>query len=199
MLTLRTSPASPFGRKCHIAAIEVGLEDRLVIQVTAPSDPASGLWSQNPLAKVPTLLLDDGAALFDSRVICEYLDSLHSDPTLFPAEEEARWTALRLQALADGICDAAVARRGESLRPEGEKSPKALAAQRALVDRACDWLEAGIEALDGPLTIGQIAVAAALGYLDYRFGEERWRDARPRLAAWHATFTDRPSWRATAP
>lgn len=197
MLTLRTSPASPFGRKCHIAAIEVGLEDRLVIEATATGDPGNGLWGQNPLGKVPTLLLDDGTALFDSRAICEYLDSLHSGATLFPAEGEARWTALRLQALADGICDAAVARRGESLRPDGERSQKALAHLRGVVDRACDWLEVEIDALEGPLTIGGIAAAAALGYLDYRFGDERWRDARPRLAAWHATFADRPSWRAT--
>lgn len=199
MLTLRTSPASPFGRKCHIAAIEVGLEDRIAIHPTAPTDPASGLWGQNPLAKIPTLLLEDGTAVFDSRVICELLDGLHAGPKLFPAQGDARWAALRLQAIGDGICDAAVARRGESLRPEGEKSPKALAYQRANIDRACDWLEASSAALDGPLTIGAIAVAVALGYLDFRFAHEPWREGRPLLAAWHAAFSDRPSWRATAP
>ncbi len=196
LLTLATSP---FGRKCHAAAIELGLADRIAIIETPPAGPDN----PNPLARVPALILDDGGLLYDSRVICEYLDALAGGDRLFPADGAARWTALRLQALGDGIGDAAVARRGESLRPDGEKSPRALAKYAAETAAACDRLEDEVAALGDPAaampTIGALAVAAALAYLDLRFADEPWRPSRPRLAQWYAGFSSRRSWRSTAP
>jgi glutathione S-transferase len=147
---------------------------------------------------VPTLVLDDGTPLFDSPVICEYLNSL-AGGTLFPPDGPDRWTALRLQALADGLCDAAIARRLETLRPESLRSATWIARQQAAMVRALDALEGRIEELSGAVTIGTLAVATVLGYLDLRFAEDQWRVGRPRLAAWFVEAGRRPSFEVTRP
>lgn len=199
-MKLHFSPTSPYVRKVTVLAIETGLDaglERLPTNIQAPDD---AFLAANPLGKVPALLLPAGAVLYDSRVICEYLDSLHDGPPLFPAQAPARWQALGRQALADGVLDAAVLCRLESLRAAGEHSPAWVAKQWGKVQRGLDALEGEAPAFnDEPLAIGHIAAACALGWLDFRFAEQPWRPQRPALAQWYAAFADRPSMRATVP
>lgn len=199
MLKLRWSPTSPYVRKVMMVLIERGLEDRVERVATDPWSTDTDLPKDNPLGKVPALTLEDGTTLFDSPVIVEYLDSLGDRAPLLPPAGSARWTALRLQAIADGICDAAILRRLESMRPDGEKSANWMERQRKAVARSLDLLEAEAASLDGEATIGSLAVLVALGYLDFRFGHEDWREGRPALTAWFAKASDRDSLRRTAP
>jgi glutathione S-transferase len=201
-LRLHTSPASPFGRKVAVVLHETGLWPRVERRDASlsPIAPDTAVCAANPLGKIPCLELDDGSALYDSRVICEYLDGLHAGPKLFPAEAPARFEALRLQALADGILDAAVGVRYETfLRPEPLRWPDWIAAQKLKVTRALDRLEQECEGFAGRIDIGTLAIACALGYLDFRFADDRWRDGRPRLAGWEAKIAQRPSLAATRP
>lgn len=194
MLVLRYSAASPYARKIRIAADLLGLADRIEIVAADASDPADSLRAQNPLGKIPTLVLEDGASLYDSRVIAEYLDHLSGGGRLIPAGP-VRFEALRLQALGDGINDAALLIRYEITRPEALRHAEWIALQQGKIDRALDALEAAPP--EGPINIGQIAVACALGYLDLRF-EGAWRAARPRLARWLADFAaSAPAYEAT--
>ncbi|MFD1625310.1 glutathione S-transferase N-terminal domain-containing protein [Azospirillum griseum] len=199
MMTLRWSATSPFVRKVMMVAIERGLADAITRQPTDPWSADTDLPQGNPLGKVPALTLADGTVLFDSPVIAEYLDSLGDAAPLFPAVGPARWAALRLQAIADGVCDAAILRRLEANRPDGEKSAGWSERQRLAVARSLDLLEAEAAGLGEAVTIGTLAVLAALGYLDFRFAHEPWREGRPALAAWHARMADRDSVRLTAP
>jgi len=198
-MKLRYSPTSPYVRKVLVAAIETGLDKRIELVTTSTADPASGLINDNPLGKVPALQLDDGSSLYDSPVICEYLDSLHSGPKLIPASGPQRWTVLRRQALADGFMDAAILRRGESVRPDGEKSPAFLALQRQKMVSAADALEKEAASLGTALDIGHISIACALGYADLRHAADEWRKGRPALAKWYEGFAKRPSMQRTAP
>ncbi len=196
-MKLLYSPTSPFARKVLACAITRGL-DRRIERVPVDAQ-ASGpeLVAANPLSKVPTLITEDGLALYDSPVICEYLDSLGDAVGLFPPSGGARWLALRFQAMGDGIMDAAVLRRGESTRPAEAARDKVIARQAAAVARALDALEA-----DPPhhgLDIGSLTVACALGYLDFRYAHEAWRDGRPALAAWFAAISREPGLAETAP
>lgn len=199
MPKLRWSPTSPYVRKVMILAIERGVDASFEKEATDAWSPDTDLPKENPLGKVPALVLDDGSVLFDSPVIAEYLDSLDGGPKLFPAAGPERWKALRLQAVGDGICDAAIMRRLESSRADGEKSEKWMNRYRAAVERSLDSLEAEAEGLGETVTIGTVAVVAALAYLDFRFAHEPWREGRPKLAAWFATAADRDSVRLTAP
>jgi glutathione S-transferase len=199
MLKLRWSPTSPYVRKVMMVLIERGLEDRVERVATDPWSADTDLPEDNPLGKVPALTLEDGTTLFDSPVIVEYLDSLGDRAPLFPPAGPARWTALRQQAIADGICDAAILRRLESMRPDGEKSANWMERQRKAVARSLDLLEAEAASLAGELTIGNLAVLVALGYLDFRFGHEDWRQGRPVLTEWFSKASDRDSLRRTVP
>lgn len=198
MLKLRWSPTSPYVRKVMMVLIERGLEDRVERVATDPWSADTDLPEDNPLGKVPALTLEDGTTLFDSPVIVEYLDSLGDRAPLFPPAGPARWTALRQQAIADGICDAAILRRLEAMRLDGEKSANWMERQRKAVARSLDLLEAEAASLAGELTIGSLAVLVALGYLDFRFGNEDWRQGRPALTEWFKA-SDRDSLRRTAP
>jgi glutathione S-transferase len=203
-MRLHTNPASPFGRKVKVLAREAGLIERIepVDQALTPVSPNDAVVAANPLGKIPCLATDDdgGLALYDSRVICEYLDSLHDGPRLFPAEGPARWRALTLQALGDGIMDAGVGTRYESvLRPEGYRWGDWIDGQKLKIARGLDRLEELAENFGETVDVGVIAAACALGYLDFRFPEDRWRDGRPRLAAWFERFDARPSMQATRP
>ncbi len=194
--------ASPFVRKVRVQAAETGLASRieLVQSVFTPVNPDTDLFASNPLGKIPTLVLDDGTALFDSRVICEYLDSLNEGPKMFPAQREARFAALTRQALGDGILDAAVGARYElALREPSRQWPEWIENQKRKYRRSLDALEAEAASLEGALDIGVITAACALGYLDFRYPDEGWRDARPGLARWYASFSERESMRTTAP
>ncbi len=202
MLSLRFSPTSPYVRKVRVAAIEIGLQDRLKLVPTDPWSTDTDLPTDNPLGKVPALTTEDGTVLFDSPVICEYLDSLHDGPKLFPAPGPARWKVLRLLALGDGIADAAVARRLEDMRPAERQHEAWRERQRAALSRALDALESEADTLAdpaGPLTIADVAVACALAYLDLRFAADEWRNRRPKLSAWLDPVSNRASMRETAP
>ena len=199
-MKLRYAPPSPFVRKVMVVAIEGGIESRIekiptaVVPVT-PNDQHKG---ENPLVKVPSLTTDDGIVLYDSPVICEYLDTLHKAAKMFPAAGPARWTALRRQALGDGILDAAVLCRYETaVRPKELQWDAWIEGQMRKVRGGLDALEG--EQLAGPFDIGAITIACALGYLDFRYPAENWRATRPRLAAWYADVAKRPSMQQTVP
>lgn len=199
-MQLYFNPASPFVRKVRVTAHELGLSGRIELtSVTlTPVSPHEGLRADNPLGKIPALVTEEGAALYDSPVICEYLDSLAGGNRIFPAPGAARWTALRRQALADGIMDAAVLTRYEqTLRPQDLRWREWADGQLLKIRTALDALER--ESLEGVFDIGTISIACALGYLDLRFAGEGWRTSRPRLAAWLAEVSQRPSLAATAP
>lgn len=201
-MKLRYSPASPYVRKCLVLAHECGLAGRLDLVPTVTADPASGLAKENPLGKIPALVTDDGDVLYDSPVICEYLDSLHGGRKLVPPAGPARWTALRRQAMADGLLDAALLRRYEWLRPANEKSPTWDAKQKATIGRTLDALEAETDRLGDPggaVDIGPIAIGCGLGYLDFRFAADEWRQGRPKLARWFEGLSKRPAMAATVP
>ncbi|MEZ5865170.1 MAG: glutathione S-transferase [Geminicoccaceae bacterium] len=201
-MRLYHSQTSPYVRKVMVVAREAGIHDRieLIAASASPVGETATVASDNPLGKLPCLLLDDGGVLYDSQVICEYLDSLHDGHKLFPAPGPARWQALRRQSLGDGICDAALLRRYETFqRPPERRWDEWMLGQKGKVGRALDALEAEIASFPAAPNIGSIAVAVALAYLDLRFAEEPWRDGRPRLAEWHAGFATRPSMRETAP
>jgi glutathione S-transferase len=198
MSVLRSSPASPFGRKVKIAAAELGLLDRIEIRVADTVDPSDSLRVENPLGKIPALILDDGLVLFDSRVILEWLDVEAGGGRILPAERGAHFAALRLQALADGFTDAALLCVYETrFRAEGERSANWVAHQEGKIDRALAVLEAEPPADGAAITVGTIALACGLGYLDLRFGG-RWREAHPKLVAWLDGFEARvPSFAKT--
>jgi glutathione S-transferase len=199
-MKLHWSPRSPFVRKVMIVAHECGLVDRIacVRTVAATSKPHAELMKDNPLSKIPTLMLDDGTVIYDSRVICEYLDALDGAPKLFPREPKVRLEALRRQALGDGFLDLLVLLRDERMRAQSSEAHKASAAVRKAA--ILKNLEADAPAMVSvPFGIGHIAVGCALSYLDFRYADENWRKDHPRLASWHATFTARPSVKATEP
>jgi glutathione S-transferase len=200
MSTLRTGNNSPFGRKARIAVNLLGLERQVVIEPASTVDAADPIRQQNPLGKVPVLLLDDGAALYDSPVILEYLDHLAGGGRIIPADPPARFAALRLQALADGIMDASILINYEArYRPVQNHEPKWLDLQAGKVTRALAVLEAAPPGIDTPPNVGQITLACALGYRDFRFPGS-WRGAHPRLAAWLDDFAARvPAFAATTP
>ena len=190
------SPTSPYVRKVMAVAIAGGLKDRITLLNTNPHASPPELLAQNPLSRVPCLLTEDGVALFDSPVICEYLDSI-GDSTVFPPPGPARWRALRQQALGDGMMDAAVGRRLEQARPQEAARDAAMERQRGVVQRGLDALEAAPPA--DHLDIGAITIACTLGYLDFRFADEDWRGGRPKLAQWYAAMQQRPEIADTAP
>lgn len=196
---LFSSPASPFGRKIKIAVALLGLTGRVMVERADTSEPDSRLRRENPLGKIPVLVDPDGLAIFDSRVILEYLDLLAGGGRIIPAEPRARIRALRLQALADGLMDAAILRRYEvAMRKPGERSESWDANQAGKIARALAALEAAPPALD-TIGVGEIALASALGYLDFRF-DGAWRSGHPALVAWLEAFAAAvPAFADTAP
>jgi glutathione S-transferase len=185
---------SPHARKVLVMAHEVGIADRLEVvnQETSPMVRNDAVFALNPLGKVPVLILSDVDCLFDSMVICEYLDGLHDGPRMFPPHGAARWHAQRLQALAQGMADAGIQLRWETeRRPEAFRWPQLGDGYRDKLVTSYDYIEAEIS-LDGPVDIGQISLACTLSWLAFRdlpwFG-----DRHPRLAAWFEAFSHRPS------
>ncbi|HKS88150.1 MAG TPA: glutathione S-transferase [Stellaceae bacterium] len=198
-MKLRHAAASPFVRKVMVVAHELGLASRieLVPTTVSPVQANNSLAADNPLMKVPALITDDGQVLFDSPVICEYLDTLAGGHRFFPASGPARWTALRQQALGDGILDALVLCRYETTRPEDKRwsgwtdgQMKKAHQGLAVLDRAD---------LSAPRTIGLVTFGCVLGYLDFRFPEDGWRRRHPKLAAWYKDVEQLPSMQATKP
>lgn len=193
---------SPFVRKVMVLAHEKNLVSKLeLVPVTlTPTEPDRNLMRVNPLGKIPTLVLDDGSVLIDSPVVCEYLDGLGDGPKLVPASGPARFHTLSLNALGDGVLHAGTNVRVEGLRPAGPQWEPWIAAQQLKVGNALDALNAGaFVPSNAVITLGEIAVGCALGWLDFRMSQFDWRSSRPSLAAWYAAFSVRPSMQATAP
>jgi glutathione S-transferase len=196
------SQTSPFVRKVMVLAHEAGLAQRLekLPVSVAPVTPNEAVAAANPLSKVPALLLDDGTVLYDSAVIVEYLDTVHDGVPLVPRAGAPRWAALRRQAAADGLLDAAILVRYETvLRPEPLRWPEWIDGQMRKVRQTLAAFEAEATALGPSVTIGEIAIACALGYLDFRYASEDWRARHPGLADFYARFSARPSMQATLP
>lgn len=200
MLTLRSSPASPFGRKIRIGASLLELERDISIELADPTNPSDTIRRQNPLGKIPALVLEDDTVLFDSRVILEYLDHRAGGGKIMPKDAAARFAALRLQAVADGLMDASILLIYEGRwRPADRHEPKWVDHQAGKVARVLTALEAEPPSLDAPPNVGQIALACALGYRDFRFAGT-WRKDHPRLVAWLDAFAARvPAFDATKP
>lgn len=200
MLTLRSSPASPFGRKVKMALIITGLIDRVNVVNTDTVDPTDSIRQQNPLGKIPALVLEDGSAVYDSRVIVDWIDETEGRHTLIPTGAQ-RIAVLRQQALADGLIDAAILQVYEKrFRPAEHHVQSWLDHQQGKVDRALDFMEQHLSTLrQGTPHIGDIAQAAALGYLDFRFAGA-WRETHPKLMMWLADFAHRvPAYEQTTP
>jgi glutathione S-transferase len=174
--------------------------DKIRLEPSDTLDPADSVRKQNPLGKIPTLVLDDGTTLFDSRVILEYLDHLAGGGKIIPAAPKERFEALRLQALADGVLDAGVLRVYEKrFRPVEKHEPKWVDHQTDKMTRTLDALEASPPSISTPPTVGEIALASALGYLDFRF-EGSWRKSYPKLVKWLGDFSAKvPSFAETKP
>lgn len=198
-MKLLWSSRSPFARKVMVAAHEIGLAHRVSLErvVVAANKPNAAVMALNPLNKIPTLVLEDGTVLYDSRVVCEYLDTLHDGPKLFPPTKAARWPVLRRQALGDGLMEVVVLRLGEQNRPKETQSESHLASYRLKIASALDRIEAEGIGSANPPDIGHIAVGCALGHLDFRYSANDWRAGRPTLSAWYAEFASRPSMRVT--
>jgi glutathione S-transferase len=196
-MKLAFSPASPYVRKVTACAIKRGLDKQVERVKIGTTDPE--LLKFNALSKVPTLILNDGTTVFDSPVICEYLDSVGSAPKLFPAAGPARWKALTQEALADGILDATQPRRREIALPQDEGRKGYIALQQGKVARALDEFEKQADSLGNLDTIGEITIGCALGYLDFRYANEPWRPGHPKLEAWYAKVSKLPPLADTVP
>lgn len=207
-MKLRYSPTSPFVRKVVVAAMETGLDQRIerIPTTVAPTRRNDDVARENPLVKIPALTTDEGLVIYDSAVICEYLDTLHEGAKLFPPAGKARWIALRQQALGDGVLDAAILGRYETLRPAEFQWPDWIDAQLRKVRGALSALEMECESGDlAPVaaeetpSIGQITIGCALAYLEFRYPAEAWRERHRRLAAWYDQLAQRRAMRETMP
>ena len=196
------SSRSPFVRKVMVVAHETGLNDRierLPVVVSMTSEPTVEVMRHNPLNKIPTLITDEGLVLFESVVICEYLDSLHSGPRLFPVDAGRRWQALRWQALGSGMLEAELLWRSETRRPQVSQMAVVIHAFEKKIGAALDVLEMESNELNSaPYGIGHVSIACALAYLDFRFIGYDWRRGRPGISGVYEGLGVRPSMRATA-
>ena len=199
-MKLRTSFTTPYGRKARIVVIERGLEDRVEIVPTDPWAPDTDLPADNPLGKVPTLVLEDGTIFFDSGLVCEYLDAIApGGPALFPAGP-TKWAVQRLHMLAQGGMDASVARLLDTRRPAEQQSETWQNRQRATMGRVLDGLESWIgEFANDDLSIGTITAGCMLSYFDLRFAADDWRQGRSTLTAWFEEIRTRRSFVETEP
>jgi len=201
-MKLRTNRASPFARKVRMLAREAGLSGRVeeIESAVSPVAPNETLARENPLVKIPALVTDSGETLYDSAVICEYLDTLHAGQRFFPASGPQRFSALRRQALTDGILEAAVLCRYEAaVRPEALRWHDWIEGQKRKIRGGLDALEGEVSVWGDDFDIGQIGAACVCGYLDFRFADLDWRAGRPKLAAWFERAAQRPSVKETAP
>jgi len=196
-MKLAFSAASPYVRKVMSVAIARGVDSRIEKVKIGTTD--SALLAMNPLSKVPSLVTDDGMALYDSPVICEYVDSLGTGPGTFPPAGPARWNTLRQAALGDGIMDASQPRRRELTLPQDEGRTTWIEQQKGKVARSLDALEAEADKLGNLATYGEITIACALGYLDFRFPHEPWRPGHPKLTAWYEKVVTLPPMAQTMP
>lgn len=197
------SPASPYARTVRAAAIELGLADRLALEVTevVPTRPNRAYAAaHHPLRKIPALLLDDGTTIYDSGVVCEYLDSLAGGGRLIPREGPDRWRVLTNFKLAQGMCDAAILMRYEvAVRPQEYRWPLWIDDQWDRVESGLHWFSRNGAELDEPLNLAHLALGSLLGYLDFRMAERAWRTRFPLLHEWFERIERRPSLQQTQP
>jgi glutathione S-transferase len=204
-MKLHYAAASPFVRKVMVAAIELGLDDRIekIDTIPVPTDLNEGLAADNPLAKIPALITDDGEVLYDSRVITAYLNDMAvaaGGDSLVPASGMARWRVLRHEALCDGMLDALVVTRYENaFRPEEKRWDAWMDAQLGRATRGLAFLEATLSHWSEGVGLATIATGCTLGYLDFRYADMDWRSGQPALAGWYAEFSQRPSMQSTVP
>lgn len=208
-MKLHYAPASPFVRKVMVAAIELGLDEQIekVETVPVPTDTNMELAAENPLAKIPTLITDEGDVLYDSRLITAWLNELsvsEGGRSLVPEEGQAKWLVLRHEALCDGMLDAAVITRYEqAMRPEELQWPDWIEAQMGRVRRGLDFMEKTMDNWAGhsgsDVGLASIAAGCVCGYLDFRYESFTWRKKRPKLADWFERFSERPSMKQTVP
>ncbi|MFN7536875.1 MAG: glutathione S-transferase N-terminal domain-containing protein [Burkholderiales bacterium] len=195
------SHSSPYARKVRIVLAEKKLDYQFVLEDVW--SPNTGIKEFNPLGKVPCLIMDDGGAVFDSRVICEYLDGLSPNARLIPQDSRARIAVKTWEALADGLCDAAIAVRLESQRAADRQDPMSISRQMEKMDSALEAISKGLG--DNPwcvgvnMTLADIAVGAALAYLDFRFPHIAWREQHSNLLRLQEKLEKRPSFIDTAP
>lgn len=196
------SPRSPFVRKVMVCAHELGIENRIekVYALVSMGRVNPEVMSVNPVGRIPALVSDDGMVLYDSHVICEYLDAVHGASRLFPTEAPRRWDALRRLALADGMLETLVLWRSEQTRPASQRAEAVLEAFSRKTESALAAIEGDTSSLNrAEIDIGDVAIGCALGYLDFRFSDLGWRSRFPRTAAWFELFDARPSMRETVP
>ena len=200
-MKLRWASGSPFVRKVMVTAIETGLVDRLETVETNYAVPDDGFVRDNPLGKVPALVLDDGSVLANSPVICAYLDSLHEGNKLIPSDEAARWQALHLEGMADGLCESSIGVMRENIRPDDKQWDVVRDRQWSKVERTMGWLDEHAEILEAPVTIGQVALGCAIGWTVFRLSDRLgdWQARWPRVSGWYKEFEQRPSMQATVP
>lgn len=199
-MKLHWSSRSPYVRKVMICAYELGLEGQLerIPSVVSLSQPNAAVMRDNPLGRIPTLILDDGRVFHDSLLICDYLSSLRAGK-LFPQNGESRWTALQRHALGNGLLDALLLWRSEIGKPAARQTPEWLATFALKTRNALAAMEADAGALAAtPFDIGHVGIGTALAYLDFRFGDFGWRSGHPRIEAWMQQFSQRESVRKTA-
>ena len=202
-MQLYLSPLSPYGRKVNVVLKEINRIKNIEIEINlasgTPLDPGNSPIRYNPLGKIPVLIRDDGFALYDSRVICRYLDSL-ATLNLYK-EDNQHWEMLTLEATAEGIIDAALLMAYEwRMRPEQIRFPDWVEGQWLKIDRALNTLENNwMGQLEGKINIGQIGVGCALGYLDFRNADRDWRAKYQTLSNWFNVFSKRNSMSATVP
>ncbi|MFV0295765.1 MAG: glutathione S-transferase family protein [Hyphomicrobiaceae bacterium] len=201
------TPASPFTRKVCVAARELGLWERIKVRpttwtldwgYTTPKFTA-GLAEANPVARIPTLITDEGVPLGDSTLICLHLEEAAAPRSLIPAGAVARQHMWSLYGVADGLLEAQIAMRAEHLRPDEHRSESFLQKQRDRITRCLDMLENEVDHLEGPIDLAQITTGIALSYQDWRDWLDDFRPGHPRLAKWYETFSSRPAMQATEP
>jgi glutathione S-transferase len=201
-MKLYWSPRSPFVRKVMVCAHELGIADRIekVYTLVSASSVNADMMHASPLGRIPALLTEDGETLYDSVVICEYLDARYGRCRLFPSVGKRRWDTLRRHALANGMLELLVLWRGELGRPESQQSPETLRAYRSKAASGLSAAERDAAALeDTHVDIAHVTLGVVLGYLDFRYGNIDWRSQHPGLARWYESFGVRPSMRQTAP
>jgi glutathione S-transferase len=198
-MKLHYSIASPFVRKAMVTAIECGLDKSLKLLPTNPHQSTPALVAANPFSKIPALELDNGEVIYESLLICEYLDDMAGGGIVFPKDKARRLSMLRRHALANGLMEASVLRRVETVRGQDADRDKNIARQAAITRRALDLLESAAPALDDACDLGNLSIVIALDYLDFRFPGDAWRQGRPGLASWYDRYSKRDSLKATVP
>jgi glutathione S-transferase len=197
-MKLFSSPTSPYARKVRVLIIELGLGDDIEVLSTLPMEDPQDLHAANPVGKVPTLMLSDDRALYDSPVICEYLDARKGFRFL-PESGDRRWDCLRRQALGDGVLDAAFSRTAENNKGENERSQMWFERWSNAINRSLEVMSRDLEISGERFDLGDVTFGCALGYLDLRHGDMNWREGRTSLAQWYEKVSARPSFNETVP